>query len=92
MEDILLLLAAPFVAAIVFVGMHTWLGLQVLRRNVIFADLALAQLAALGGTVAVAAGHAPNTPASIAYSLAAALIASFWYQHRGRGAAAHDQD
>jgi zinc/manganese transport system permease protein len=73
-EDILLLLAAPFVAAIVFVGMHTWLGLQVLRRNVIFADLALAQLAALGGTVAVAAGHAPNTPASIAYSLAAALI------------------
>ena len=74
MQDILSLLAAPLVAAIVFVGIHTWLGLQVLRRNVIFADLALAQLAALGGTVAVAAGHAPNTPAGIAYSLAAALL------------------
>src|SRR3954467_12881528 len=74
MGDILSLVAAPLVAAIVFVGIHTWLGLQVLRRNVVFADLALAQLAALGGTVAVAVGNAPNTTASIAYSLAAALL------------------
>src|SRR3954451_2131360 len=74
MQDILSLIAAPLVAVIVFVGIHTWLGLQVLRRNVVFADLALAQLAALGGTVAVAAGYAPNATASIAYSLAAALF------------------
>src|ERR687893_706403 len=60
MQDLLALLAFPFVAAIVFVGMHTWLGLHVLRRKVVFADLALAQLSALGATIAAAAGHAPG--------------------------------
>src|SRR3954453_11811728 len=49
--------------------MHTWLGLQVLRRNVVFADLALAQLSALGATVAVAIGHAPGSAGSFAYAL-----------------------
>src|SRR5215204_5617931 len=69
MQDLLALLAFPFLATIVFVGMHTWLGLQVLRRKVVFADLALAQLSALGGTVAVAAGHAPGSPAGFGYAL-----------------------
>src|SRR5215204_3822436 len=69
MQDLLALLAFPFLATIVFVGMHTWLGLQVLRRKVVYADLALAQLSALGGTVAVAAGHAPGSPAGFGYAL-----------------------
>lgn len=67
--DVVDLLAFPFLAAIVFVGMHTWLGLQVLRRGVVFADLALAQLSALGATVAVAAGHAPGGLAGFGYAL-----------------------
>src|SRR5215207_4015695 len=62
-------LAFPVLAAVVFVGMHTWLGLQVLRRKVVFADLALAQLSALGGAVAVAASHAPGSPAGFGYAL-----------------------
>jgi zinc/manganese transport system permease protein len=69
MQDLLALLAFPFVAAIVFVGMHTWLGLHVLRRKVVFADLALAQLSALGATIAVAAGHAPGGVAGFGYAL-----------------------
>src|ERR687889_757245 len=69
MQDLLALLAFPFLATIVFVGMHTWLGLQVLRRKVIFADLALAQLSALGATVAVAIGHAPGSAGGFAYAL-----------------------
>jgi zinc/manganese transport system permease protein len=69
MQDLFALLAFPFLASIVFVGMHTWLGLQVLRRKVVFADLALAQLSALGGTVAVAAGHVPGGLAGFAYAL-----------------------
>ncbi|HEX5866605.1 MAG TPA: metal ABC transporter permease, partial [Beijerinckiaceae bacterium] len=74
MHDLLALLAFPFLAAIVFVGMHTWLGLQVLRRKVVFADLALAQLSALGGTVAVAAGHAPGSLAGFGYALLLTII------------------
>ncbi|HEX2726507.1 MAG TPA: metal ABC transporter permease [Beijerinckiaceae bacterium] len=74
MQDLAALLAYPFVAAIIFVGMHTWLGLQVLRRNVVFADLALAQLSALGGTAAVAAGHAPGTLAGFGYALLLTIL------------------
>ena len=68
-DDVTALLAFPFVAAIIFVGMHTWLGLQVLRRGVVFADLALAQLSALGATVAVGVGHPPGGLAGFGYAL-----------------------
>jgi len=68
-EDVLAFAALPLAAAIVFTGIHTWLGLQVLRRNVVFADLALAQVSALGATVAVVAGHAVQSAAGYAYTL-----------------------
>lgn len=74
MSDLLALFAFPFLAAIIFVGMHTWLGLQVLRRKVVFADLALAQLSALGGTVAVLAGHAPGSFAGFGYALLLTIL------------------
>ena len=68
-NDVLAFAALPLAAAIIFTGIHTWFGLQVLRRNVVFADLALAQISALGATVAVVAGHAPSTTAGYAYTL-----------------------
>src|SRR3954449_3462885 len=74
MQDLFALFVYPFLAAIVFVGIHTWLGLQVLRRKVVFADLALAQLSALGGAIAVAAGHAPGSLAGFGYALALTLV------------------
>jgi zinc/manganese transport system permease protein len=42
----------PSAAAIILVATHTYLGLHVISRNVFFVDLALAQVAALGSTVA----------------------------------------
>jgi zinc/manganese transport system permease protein len=69
LEDVLAFAALPLAAAVVFTGIHTWLGLQVLRRNVVFADLALAQVSALGATVGVVAGHAVQSPAGYAYTL-----------------------
>jgi zinc/manganese transport system permease protein len=68
-EEVLAFAALPLAAAIVFTGIHTWFGLQVLRRNVVFADLALAQVSALGATVAVVAGHAVQSAAGYAYML-----------------------
>src|SRR5215471_933114 len=68
-EDVLAFAALPLAAAIVFTGIHTWFGLQVLRRNVVFADLALAQVSALGATVAVVAGHAVQSAAGYGYTL-----------------------
>lgn len=74
MSDLVALLLTPFLAACLFVGIHTWLGLQVLRRKVVFADLALAQLSALGGTIAVAVGHAPGGAAGFGYAFALTLL------------------
>ena len=69
LEDVLAFAALPLAAAVLFTGIHTWFGLQVLRRNVVFADLALAQVSALGATVAVVAGHAMPSAAGYAYTL-----------------------
>ena len=50
MGDFFELMAAPFVACLVLTGIHAYLGLHVVQRGVIFVDLALAQVAALGAT------------------------------------------
>ena len=67
------LLALPFVACLVLTGIHAYLGLHVLARGVIFVDLALAQIAALGLTVALLAGHPPASAAAYWYALAFAV-------------------
>ena len=64
------LLLVPFLACLVLAGIHAYLGLHVLARGVIFVDLALAQVAALGMTAALLAGHAPESDAAYAWALA----------------------
>jgi zinc/manganese transport system permease protein len=76
MSDALSLLWLPFVVSIVLVAIHTYLGLQVLARNVVFVDLALAQIAALGATVAFMIGHPVGSAGSYAYSAAFTLAAA----------------
>ncbi len=46
-------LAAPFAACLVIASLHCYVGLHVIKRGVIFVDLALAQAAALGAAVAL---------------------------------------
>src|SRR4051812_27435296 len=46
-------LAAPFVASLIIAGIHAYLGVHVVERGVIFVDLSLAQIAALGSAVAL---------------------------------------
>src|SRR5919198_3106328 len=46
-------LAAPFVASLILTGIHSYLGVHVVERGVIFVDLSLAQIAALGATIAI---------------------------------------
>jgi zinc/manganese transport system permease protein len=68
-------MAAPFAACLVLAVIHAYLGLHVLLREVIFVDLALAQIAALGSVVALAvSGHQPGAFASYTFSLGFALI------------------
>jgi zinc/manganese transport system permease protein len=68
-SDALAFLALPFAASVLFVLIHAYLGVHVLRRKIVFADLALAQLSALGATVAFANGYSATSVAGFAYAL-----------------------
>ncbi len=46
------IMAAPFAACLILTGIHAYLGIHILARGVIFVDLALAQIAALGALLA----------------------------------------
>jgi zinc/manganese transport system permease protein len=76
MSEAILFLALPALACAALVGIHAYFGLQVLSRNVIFVDLALAQVAALGATVAFLLGHPPQGLAAHGYALAFTLVAA----------------
>lgn len=67
------LLLWPFIAGLVLTLIHAWFGLHVLARGVVFVDLSLAQVAALGLTAAIFAGHSVQSDAAYWYALAFAL-------------------
>ena len=74
---ILQFLAAPFVASLILTGIHAYLGVHVVERGVIFVDLSLAQIAALGATIAVLlpiTGGDPHAPSVYWISLAFTFI------------------
>ncbi len=60
---------APLVACMVIVAMHSYLGLHVIAREVIFVDLSLAQMAALGSTIAIFVGAEADSAMSFVYAL-----------------------
>jgi len=65
----------PFVLCLLMVGMLSYLGLHVIKREIIFVDLALAQIAALGALIGFLLGIPLNTQASYWFSMALAAIA-----------------
>ncbi len=58
--EMFLFLLAPFAASLILTGIHAYLGVHVVERGVIFVDLALAQIAALGAVIAVVYGLDPH--------------------------------
>jgi zinc/manganese transport system permease protein len=73
-------LAAPFVASLILTGIHAYLGVHVVERGVIFVDLSLAQIAALGATVAILmpiSGGDPHAPVVYWISLAFTFLGAF---------------
>src|SRR3954471_5522543 len=67
-------LLAPFIASLILTGIHAYLGVHVVERGVIFVDLSLAQIAALGTTIAVLYGIEPHGMGAYAVSLAFTFI------------------
>ncbi|MDP9121879.1 MAG: metal ABC transporter permease [Acidobacteriota bacterium] len=67
--SIVQLLLPAFVASLILTGIHAYLGVHVVERGVIFVDLSLAQIAALGSTVAYLMGHDLHSGTAYLYSL-----------------------
>src|SRR5258705_4676814 len=52
--------ADPLLVCLVLTGIHGYLGIHVLKRKVIFVDLAMAQIAALGAAYGILLGYDPK--------------------------------
>src|SRR5258706_15457451 len=79
-KTIIAFVAAPCVARLILTGIHAYLGVHVVERGVIFVDLSLAQIAALGATVALLlpiTGGDPHSPISYWISLAFTFLGAF---------------
>jgi zinc/manganese transport system permease protein len=84
-------LAAPFVASLILTGIHSYLGVHVVERGVIFVDLSLAQIAALGAAIAILlpiTGGDPHAPVvywiSLGFTFIGAAVFSTIRGHRAR--------
>ncbi len=80
MNEFLHVMALPFAACLILAGIHAYLGLHVIERQVIFVDLALAQIAALGASLALVFGYGLDSVQSywmsLGFTLAGAAILS----------------
>jgi zinc/manganese transport system permease protein len=68
-SDLLGLLWAPFLMCLVLTGIHAYLGIHVIAREVVFVDIAMAQIAALGATAAFLVGYEMHSPLSYVAAL-----------------------
>lgn len=84
MSDFLTFMAAPAAACLIFSGVFTYFGCHVLKREVIFVDIALAQLAALGIIIAESFNQHHSEWEILVFSLLAVLAGAifFAYTHR----------
>src|SRR5882724_4550044 len=64
----------PFLMCLVLTGIHAYLGFHVIAREVVFVDIALAQIAALGATAAFLFGFELETWESYAAGLGFTIL------------------
>jgi len=80
-------LLPPFIASLILTGIHAYLGVHVVERGVIFVDLALAQIAALGATIAILRGWDVHSPEaywiSLTFTFLGAGVFAFARTRRG---------
>jgi zinc/manganese transport system permease protein len=77
MIEIITFMAPAICMCIILVGICGYVGLHVIMREVIFIDIALAQIAALGASFGIFLGFELNDPWTYVIALALTLVASF---------------
>jgi zinc/manganese transport system permease protein len=73
-QDLLALMWVPFLMCLVLTGIHAYLGLHVIAREVVFVDIALAQIASLGATAAFLWGYDLESWGSYAFGLSFTIL------------------
>ena len=79
MYDIAMFFLPAFVACLVLLGIHVYLGIHVITRGVIFVDLALAQIAALGAMCGLFVGAEPGSTESYFVSLGFTFVGAILF-------------
>ena len=74
MEQFLSIMQWPLIASLLLPGLLVYLGLHIVRREIIFVDLALAQVAALGACVSILQKHDAHDWQTYAWSAGFTLI------------------
>ena len=74
MNEFIHIMTLPLLACLVLAGIHAYLGFHVIERQVIFVDLALAQIAVLGASLALIAGYDLDSAQSYALSLGFTIV------------------
>lgn len=92
MSEGLVFMLPAAAACVVLAGIHCYLGLHVVAREIYFADLALTQMAALGGAIALVQGFELTTWPSYGWSLAATFAgaALFTWSRRFEPRVSHE--
>jgi zinc/manganese transport system permease protein len=72
------LLAPVALLVVVLVAIHGWFGLRILRRGIIFTDIAIGQIAAVGSALSVTLFHGAYLyPLTLAFALGGALLITY---------------
>jgi len=78
--DIILFLLPPLTASVIILGLLGYLGIHVLKREIIFIDIALAQIAAVGATFAhVFFGRGEDSLAAYLTAFGFTVLASLFF-------------
>lgn len=85
MSEVIAFLLPPFVACATILGLLGYLGMHVLKREIVFIDIALAQIAAVGATFAhVYLGTEENSIWAYLCAFAFTLLASLFFSQIDR--------
>ena len=77
--EALVFMLPPFVACLTLIGIHGYFGIHVLKRGIIFIDIAMAQIAALGVTFAVIFHIDHESPLTYPISLGFVALAAWFF-------------
>jgi len=85
MIDVLIFLLPPFVACLTMIFIFGYLGIHVIEREIIFIDIALAQMAAVGATFShVFFNFEEHSIMAYGFALGFTILAAFFYSHVGK--------